>query len=149
MTTRPPTNNEDERPKRFIFTLLEEFSLQSFSGAIDSLRIANRAAGRTLYNWKLAGENPDGVTCSAGILIPVDCGLEELGRDDTILLCGGIDIGVNSTQKIINWLRREARRGVRIGGLCTAAHTMAMAGLLDDKRATIHWENQDSFGEEF
>ena len=26
---------------------------------------------------------------------------------------------------------------------------MAKAGLLDDKKATIHWENQDSFGEEF
>jgi len=54
-----------------------------------------------------------------------------------------------SSKRVIGWLRREARRGVTIGGLCTAAHTLAMAGLLDGKRATIHWENQDSFGEEF
>ena len=26
---------------------------------------------------------------------------------------------------------------------------MAKAGLLDEKKATIHWENQDSFAEEF
>ena len=49
----------------------------------------------------------------------------------------------------MNWLRREARRGVPVGGLCTAAYSLAKAGLLNDKKATIHWENQDSFLEEF
>ena len=54
-----------------------------------------------------------------------------------------------ATKGVLNWLRREARRGVTIGGLCTGAYTLAKAGLLDGKRATIHWENQDSFSEEF
>jgi len=49
----------------------------------------------------------------------------------------------------LNWLRRGARRGVPVGGLCTAAYSLAKAGLLNDKKATIHWENQDSFLEEF
>ena len=40
-------------------------------------------------------------------------------------------------------------RGLKIGGLCTASYVMAKAGLLDGKRATIHWENHDSFTEEF
>jgi transcriptional regulator GlxA family with amidase domain len=44
---------------------------------------------------------------------------------------------------------REARRGLRMGGLCTASYVLAKAGLLDDKRATIHWENHDAFLEEF
>jgi len=66
-----------------------------------------------------------------------------------LLVCGGIDVQVASTKPVLNWLRREARRGVIVGGLCTAAHTLARAGLLDGKRATIHWENQDGFAEEF
>lgn len=76
-------------------------------------------------------------------------GLEEISREDTVLVCGGIDVQDATTKPILNWLRREARRGVAIGGLCTGAYTVARAGLMDGKRATIHWENQDSFLEEF
>ena len=46
-------------------------------------------------------------------------------------------------------MRREARRGVHIGALCTASYVLAKAGLLNGKTATIHWENYDSFEEEF
>ena len=56
---------------------------------------------------------------------------------------------VHTSKRILSWLRREARRGLPIGGLCTASYSMAKAGLLDGKRATIHWENHDSFLEEF
>jgi len=50
---------------------------------------------------------------------------------------------------VLGWLRREARKGLVMGGLCTGAFALAKAGLMDGKRATIHWENQDSFSEEF
>ena len=73
----------------------------------------------------------------------------ELGRDDTIVICGGIDVQQATTKRLLNWLRREARKGVNIIALCTATYTLARAGLLDGKNATIHWENQDSFSEEF
>ena len=76
-------------------------------------------------------------------------GLEEVERDDIILVCGGIDVQKATTKPVLNWLRREARRGVTIGGLCTGSYALAKAGLLDGKKATIHWENQDGFLEEF
>jgi len=137
-------------PRRFVFVLLDNFTLVSFSAAVDSLRIANRMSGLTLYEWKLAGEPEDGrVSCSAGAVFQTDMGLDELNRDDTLVICGGADVQRATTKKLLNWLRREARRGLKIGGLCTAAYVMARAGLLDGKRATTHWENHDSFIEEF
>lgn len=139
----------DRRTRRFVFVLLDQFSMLSFAGAVESLRIANRAAGKQICSWTLMGEGGERAVCSNGTAFALDSDLIETQRDDTILVCGGVDVVQASTRKILNWIRREARRGVRIGGLCTAAHTLALAGLLDGKRATIHWENQDSFAEEF
>lgn len=137
------------RQRRFIFLLLDKFTMLSFAGAIEPLRIANRVLGHTAYVWRLAGEGGVEATCSNGASFKLDMGLDEISREDTVLVCGGIDVQDATTKPILNWLRREARRGVAIGGLCTGAYTVARAGLMDGKRATIHWENQDSFLEEF
>ncbi|WP_422049764.1 GlxA family transcriptional regulator [Shimia sp.] len=139
----------DDKGRRFVFVLLENFTLLSFASAIDCLRLANRRLGREHYTWNLCGEGGDATNCSTGTSLKLDTDLEELHRDDTIVLCGGADVQQATTKRLLNWLRREARRGPAIVGLCTASYTMAKAGLLDGKRATIHWENQDSFAEEF
>lgn len=140
---------KDTGPRRFVFLLLDRFTMISFAGAIEPLRIANRVEGRELYSWRLAGEGGDGVSCSNGAAFKLDMGLDEIDREDTVFVCGGIDVPRATTRGVVAWLRREARRGVVMGGLCTGAYALAKAGLLDGKKATIHWENQDGFIEEF
>lgn len=147
--TRARSTAPELAQKRFVFVLLDKFTMLSFSCAIEPLRLANYVAGKPLYTWKLAGENGKDVTCSNGATFKLDMGLEEVDREDVILVCGGIEVQKATTRPILNWLRREARRGNIIGGMCTGAYALAKAGLLDGKRATIHWENQDGFIEEF
>jgi transcriptional regulator GlxA family with amidase domain len=137
-----------DAPRRFVFLLLDKFTMMNFAGAIEPLRLANHVAGEKLYSWALCGEGLE-KTCSNGATFRLDLGLVEMERDDTVLVCGGVDIQKTTTKGVIGWLRREARRGITIGGLCTGSHTLAKAGLLDGKKATIHWENQDGFAEEF
>jgi len=138
-----------DTPSRFVFVLLDQFTLLSFAAAVDCLRIANLMAGQELYTWTLVGEGGDTVGCSTGTSFNLEGDLSELHRDDTVIICGGRDVQAATTKKLLNWLRRESRRGITMGGLCTAAYSLAKAGLLDGKRATIHWENHDSFSEEF
>ncbi|SLN36131.1 HTH-type transcriptional regulator CdhR [Roseovarius albus] len=136
-------------PQRFVFVLLDNFSLLSYAAAIECLRIANRMGEDVLYEWVTTGDSDNTVNCSAGSIFKLDSPLGELNRDDCVMLCGGTEIQTATTKKLLNWVRRETRKGLRVGGLCTAAYTLAKAGLLNNKRATIHWENHDSFMEEF
>ncbi len=151
MSIEPQTVEVDHtgKPRRFVFVLMDNFTMLCFAAAVESLRIANRTAGKELYSWTIRSETGDEAACSNGCIFRVDGDLCELDREDTIMLCGGIDVQQATTKRLLNWLRRESRRGVMIAGLCTAGYTMARAGLLDGKKATIHWENQDSFAEEF
>ncbi|MCY4305522.1 MAG: GlxA family transcriptional regulator [Aestuariivita sp.] len=137
------------KPAKFVFVLMNKFTLLSFASALESLRIANRVSGRELYCWSITGEGGRAITCSAGTAFQLDSDLPTLNRDDTVIICGGVDIKNTTTQPLLNWIRRESRKGVRLGGLCTATYALAKAGILNYKKATIHWENQDSFREEF
>ncbi|KIC11377.1 AraC family transcriptional regulator [Leisingera sp. ANG-M1] len=150
-TPRKPADSgvEAGQPKRFVFVLLEKFTMLSYASAVECLRIANRMNGENSYSWTLIGEGGDTMTCSAGTTFQLDDDLMELHRDDVVMVCSGIDVQEATTKKLLAWLRREARKGLTMGGLCTASFALAKAGLLDGKRATIHWENADSFAEEF
>lgn len=135
--------------RQFAFFLLPKLSLIAFAAAVEPLRLANRALGRDYYRWRLLSETGQAVTCSNGVEIAVHGGMADLDRDAIVFVCGGLDVHEAATKPILTWLRKQARQGVGIGALCTGAHLLAQAGLLDGKRATIHWENQPAFLEEF
>ncbi|UWQ19543.1 GlxA family transcriptional regulator [Jannaschia sp. M317] len=137
------------KPHHVVFALLDKFTLISLASAVDALRIANRMAGAKLYTWELMGDGGGTVSCSAGTSFVLDRDLGEVGRDDMLMIVGGVDVARANTKRLLSWLRREARRGITVAGLSTAAHTLAEAGLLDGKRATTHWENHDSFAEDY
>jgi transcriptional regulator GlxA family with amidase domain len=135
--------------RRFIFVLLDQFTLLSFACAVDALRLANRQLGYDAYHWLTAADGARPVTASAGTVLQPDMDLGELHHDDMVFVCGGIDVQEHTPKKLLSWLRRESRRGVAMGALCTGAYVLAEAGLLDGRRATIHWENHDGFAEAF
>ncbi len=135
--------------KNFVFLLLDQFSMIAFTSAIEPLRLANSFNDKPLYSWTLVSETGKTAMTSSNIEVNVSGNLGDLNRNDTIIVCGGVNIKENTTKPVLNWLRREARKGMAVGGLCTASYTLAAAGLLNSKKCTIHWENYDSFEEEF
>ncbi|WP_442953536.1 GlxA family transcriptional regulator [Paracoccus sp. (in: a-proteobacteria)] len=123
-----------------------------FTAAIEPLRLANRASGQALFEWRLVGPAGDVATCSNGTRVLLDGGLEgeaTPGRDEVVIVCGGTDIAREATRPVLSWLRRQARGGASVGAVCTGAWILAEAGLLDGRKATIHWENHDGFAEAF
>jgi transcriptional regulator GlxA family with amidase domain len=145
----PPRETAAARPEKFVFLLLENFTLIAFASAIEPLRLANRMAGRTLYDWQIVTESGGPVTASNGVVLQAGGGLADLGREATIIVVGGLKVKAAISRPVLTWLRREARRGLAVGAVCTGAQVIAQAGLLEGRRCTIHWENRDSFEEDF
>ena len=137
--------------RRFVFLLLEDFTLLCFSCAVEALQDRQSDGRQELYSWVVVGENGDiRADRRAGIEFKLDMGLGEVQRDDTVMICGGMERAGGQQQEDRQLAAsRGPAQGVTMAGLCTAGYTLAKAGLLDGKRATIHWENQDSFVEDF
>jgi transcriptional regulator GlxA family with amidase domain len=139
----------DNRPANFVFLLLENFTLIAFASALEPLRLANRMSERTLYRWEIVSAAGTPVASSTGVVVAAEGGLQEVPRESTIIVVGGTQVKQAITKPVLTWLRREARRGMAIGAVCTGAQAIAQAGLLEGRRCTIHWENRDSFEEDF
>ncbi len=138
-----------DRPDRIFFLLIPNFSMSAFSSMIESLRLANYATGRTLYEWKLVSRDGEPVAASNGVRIQVDNGVADIPRLDNVVICSGIGAQLYHDNVVFGWLRRWAREGAHVGALCTGAHVLAHAGLLNGYRCTIHWENLESFREAY
>ncbi len=132
-----------------VLLLLDQFTMMAFSAAIEPLRLANQVAGRTLFRWQVISENGTHARASNGCEFAVAGGLGDVPKDALILVCGGLDVQRATTPAILSWLRKRARHGNALGGLCTGAWTLAKAGLLDGYRATIHWQNHNAVIEQF
>ena len=136
-------------PLKVGFLLIPNFSMLAFASAIEPLRAANRMSGDTLFSWIVA--SPDGMQSRASnhVKTEVDGDSTMLADCHIVFVCAGLDVKAQSDKSILNMLRRLDRQGAVIGAICTGTYLMAAAGLLDDRRCTIHWENIDGLAEEF
>jgi len=121
----------------------------ALSSVIEPLRMANQLSGQPLYEWINLTADGQPVTASNGLQILPVTPIEHAGRLDLLFVCGGMEVRMASGKSIINWLRRLAHRHVALGGICTGSYILAMAGLLDGYRATIHWEHIAGLREEY
>jgi transcriptional regulator GlxA family with amidase domain len=137
------------RPCRFGFLLIPEFTLIAFSAAIEPLRMANRLARQTLYEYSLFTLDGAPVSASNGLAVtPVAA----LGGDedlDCLLVCAGTSFDSALEPALKPRLRQLVRRGIALGGICTGSYLLARGGFLNGYRCTIHWENISDMHEEF
>ena len=136
-------------PYRIGFLLVPEFSMLAFASAIEPLRAANRSSGKTLFAWDVVCADGGSCTASNGIEVSQCGGLDMLDPCHMVLVCAGVNVRSNSKPAVINAIRRLDRQGKIVGAICTGTYIMAAAGLLDNRRCTIHWENIDGLAEEF
>lgn len=142
-------HDSDGRPTaadrhRIGFLLVPGFSHIAFACAIEPLRMANMAAGRTLYEAVTASVDGASVAASNGVRTQPDYAIQDLPAPSTLLICGPNPIEFPDERRLIHWLHRLAARRVRLGGVDTGSVLLARARLLNGYRCTIHWQDRES-----
>lgn len=137
-------------PTRIGFLLLPQLPMMGFTSAVEPLRAANRLSGRTLYQWRLYTPGSEPVAASNGITLVPHAGLDDTDWPQMVFVCAGLDVQQHVGDAILlRWLRTQSRRGIALGAISTGAQVLAVAGLLDGYRCTIHWENLLGLRESF
>ncbi|YCI06823.1 GlxA family transcriptional regulator (plasmid) [Ensifer sp. D2-11] len=140
----------------FAFYLVPDFTMLAFSSALDALRLANAVVGYEAYSWRVVTSDGAKVRASCGLTLEADSSVaaerQHLNgrlRPSISVVCGGKHIERHCDRGADAWLRECRNRGVAVAGLCTGAYVLARAGLLDERKCAMHWENQPGFTERF
>ena len=147
-TAMYPSQLQDP-PHHVVFLMVPQFSMACFASTIEPLRQANRISDQELFTWELVSMDGEPIMASNNILINVDSKVHDMRAGESLFICTGLDVQKYTDKALLNWVRRQDRMGVNLGGVSTGCYILAKAGLLDGYRCTIHWENLESFREEF
>jgi AraC family carnitine catabolism transcriptional activator len=132
----------------FYFLLLPEFSSIGFMSAIEPLRVANRFSG-ALYRWHILSADGGPVAASNGISLNAEGAFDSVTDASAVFVVAGFEPLARYTRETGDWLRRLDRARVTLGGIDTGSFILAEAGLLEDKRVTVHWEAASAFKERY
>jgi len=103
------------------------------------------------YRVEVVGPTESGsVTMSSGVRLGVAPLPEPPQRHHTLVVAGGEGArAATGDPAVVDWVARASRRAHRTASICTGAYLLAAAGLLDDRRATTHWEFCDAFADAY
>lgn len=147
MNKSKPSNTIE--PQKVGLLLLSGFSMVGFSATIEPMYVANRLSGSKLFSWTTLSLDGEAQFSSSGMPVPVDRSISyPREKYDLVIICSGFfSRATAKSPHLLDWLRKQASRGCTMGAISTGAEILANAGLLDNCRCTIHWENEQSFRE--
>lgn len=143
------TDKPRELPQQVALILVDEFTMMPVTSVIEPLRLANRHTEKELYKWSVHSVDGEPVAASNGIVSFAQGGLDTIDEHAYVIVCSGVNVHHHVDKKLVNWLRKAARTRRDIGAVCTGAHILAEAGVLDGYSCTLHWENLPGFSEAF
>ncbi|QMU57138.1 MAG: helix-turn-helix domain-containing protein [Boseongicola sp.] len=127
-------------PIRVAVLPISGFALMSYACVVEPLRAANLLARRKLF--EIFHVAPDALVSSSGAA-QIACYPDTHIMDsvDLNFVIAGGDPFAFREENTLEWLRRSARRGALVGGVSGGPVILAKAGLMKDRRMTVHWEH--------
>ncbi|WP_334193956.1 GlxA family transcriptional regulator [Pararhodobacter sp.] len=137
------------QPLDIAVLVLPRASILEVASVLDPLRAANRHLGRSGFRWRIVSPEGGPVPLTCGIELPSSGGLAAAEGAEVLITVAGYSQAEVATRSLLAGLRRMAGRFRAIGGVDAGPWVLARAGLLDGRRATVHWEDLEDFAAAF
>ena len=125
-----------------------DFNMSATIGFIDPFRAANYLDGKSRFRWTVVSATGGLCLASNGMSLETEPFSRVQDRNPAFVIVS------SSWSPEKHWhgpiqpaLRRWARQGSTIGALDTGAFILARAGLLNGRKATVHYEHIDAMSE--
>ena len=134
---------------RVTLLVLPDSSMMSLASALDTMRAANRIAGRELFEWKISTLNGRPARLTCGLRVEPDARLDAGSRGDVLIVIASFNQQQHAGPAHLKLIKRLARNYSAVGGIEAGSWILARCGLLDRRSATTHREDFEEFARHF
>ncbi len=134
---------------RVTLLVLPDSSMMSLASALDTMRAANRIAGRSLFVWNIATINGKSAPLTCGLSVEPDAVFDQELNGDVLIIIASFNQQQHAGPTHLRLIKRLARNFSAVGGIEAGSWILARSGLLERKSATTHWEDLEEFAAHF
>ena len=139
-------HDPEARATKVAIVVFEDVQALDVAGPMDVFAEANKfLPADQQYEVSLVGMQAGPIRCANGLDINIGFGyLDVVDQPDLILVAGGPRLPEFKPEPgILQWMREKTVGARRFGSVCNGAFPLGLAGLLDGKEVTAHWNDVD------
>jgi len=137
----------DGRPTRVGILVLPGFALMSYACTVEPFRAANLLSRRVLYDIVNIAIDGKTIPSSGQCRVTAQANIAEPVALDILFVVAGGDPMAFDNSRVLNWISRMSRRRVLLGGVSGGPVILAKAGVMSQRRMTVHWEHAAELAE--